>query len=234
MIVFSMPREIVANPFHQTDSVLLLGVSDTELAREKVQAGLEAFKGVMQEHLHQAVLIQPVPTVKAEGFNSVWVPIFAMFPRPVIGVHDKWLVCASSDEAVNKYIATAAGKAPCITTTARFKAEGIRPSGPVHSVSFTDERYTAKAMAEGFTIAGTFMHAMPRQKEMLPMMAMFRVLAKLQPVFEEIDFLSSSATATTFDGKCWMTEGVLTCRQPATKKVEFRHQAKAERRRSPH
>ena len=214
VICFSMPRKVVTNIFHPVDGVMLLGISDAELADRKITAALEWLRGAILTHLHQPLVILPVPGIRAKGFRSVSVPILAMFPRPIVGVHGDWLVVGTSAEAINKYLDTAAGKAPSVTETKRFRAEGIQPSGPVHAITFSDERSSGKAAAGGFAVAGALMRTMPKEPEMIPVMAMFRVLARLQPVFEEINFMSSRASATTFDGSSWTTKGVLTCRPP--------------------
>ena len=63
-------------------------------------------------------------------------------------------------------------------------------------------------------IAGMSTHRTSDAPDLRPFKGMMRLLTRLQPVFAQIDFMSSSATVTTFDGSAWRTDSVVNYQAP--------------------
>ena len=225
MVSFSLPAKS-PNPFGSADGVLMLGVKDARLAAEKVNAGIDKLAGLLKEHAGQVLLIQEAPDISAPGFRVVTHPAIAMWLRPVVGVHGRWLIIGSSAEAVNAYLATSTGRAPCILENERFKTEGLVPTSPVSALSFSDMTNLGQELATGFSLmnmmmVGLIQHAefeKPNAPETRPLRRMISILGRLTPALAEIDFYSSSATTCTFDGLTWRMERVLNYRPPPTLK----------------
>lgn len=213
-VTISMPAT-VPTPFWTSDLVIMLRVSDAELAARKLDAGIGRLQAFFRDRLGQSLMVAPAAGVRAKGFQGVSTPLFAMLPCLTIGLHDNWLIVGTSETAINLCLATAAGEHPSVVQSARFQAEGVLPTGPVQSVSFADLTGRGPGVAQALLSAGMFAGMMPDNPETRPLKGMIRVLTRLQPVFNQIDFLSSSATVTTFDGLAWRTDGVVTYRVPA-------------------
>jgi len=199
-------------------TVVMLKVSDAEIAREKVDAGL----GMLTEKLAGAAKTQPMLGMLAvrrapvlndrlEGFESLFI---GMSPKPVVwGVADHHLIFASSPEAVLTCLDTAAGDHPGIRENPRAVAEWIAPEGPFTSVTLSDQRELGEDLAKilgmasmGVTMAG--MQAKDPQSQQL-ISGLAGILTKLAPVAKKIDFIESTAVLKTFDGKGWTVQQVI-------------------------
>lgn len=221
MVSFSLPAKS-PNPFGSDDRVLMLGVKDAPLAAEKVNAGIDKFAGLLKKHANQDLLIQEAPDISAPGFRVVTHPAIAMWLRPVIGVHGRWLIIGSSSEAVNAHLATSTGQAPCILENERFNTEGLVPTSPVCALSFSDMTNFGQDLATMFSLMNMLMRGLiqhaeferPNAPETRPLKRMMSILGRLTPAIAQIDFYSSSATTCTFDGLAWRMERVLNYRPP--------------------
>ncbi len=224
MISIDMPA-VVVTPMSDADSVSFLRVKDSKIAAEKLNNAIHGLKAMLEQYAQQTLLITPAGE-GLEGFHEVTHPMMAMFLRPVIGVKDEWLIIGTSGKAIVKCMDVAAGKSPSIAKDERFRAEGIVPKGPVCAASFTDTSKTAEelgaalgmaGMIGGFVTAG--MPADPgdpeakKGKEMLQ--KVFSMLMKLNPVVAKLDFYSSEASVTVWDGPFSRTEEVVTYKPPA-------------------
>ncbi len=216
LIGFKIRNPNEPNPLRQLDWVVMFGVADAELADRKVRAGLEWVQVPLRDHLRQYMTLTPALEVRAEGFQRITIPVMVLFLEPVVGVHDRRLIVASSEGAVNAYLDTADGKAPSFLENERYRTEAIQVPGPLQAVSFTDLRGQNQEMAQGFAQMGMIARVLPRERELLPTLATLRIMARLQPMFSEMDFLSSTATITTFDGSAWTTHSVVTYAPPGT------------------
>lgn len=208
MVISLRPKQ--PKPFGGTDDVLLLGVKDVALARKKVQAGLVRLQGLALEHLKQPLLVSPAPEVHGEGFQTVFSPLFAILGKPVIGVQGRWLVWGTSASAVNQVIETASGRAPSIKEQPRFRREGLTLEGSVRSVSFADLGDLGRQLAQSMMMPSIMLGFMPQNEETGPARALLSTMARAGPILGMIDFYSSSASTTTFDGRSWRTEQVVT------------------------
>jgi hypothetical protein len=221
-INIEMPAAVVT-PMGGADTVSMVRVKNSSLASQKINGALDFLSKWMQSQ-GQALMVTPAK-VNAEGFREVTHPMFAMFARPVIGVHGDWLMIGSSAGAVNKCLDVAAGKAPSIKENKRFQAEGLVPKGPVQAASFKDTTNFGQEMAAAVAMAGfvgnMVVAGMPetnpdeKKGKKIVQQAM-TIVAKLGPVLQKIDFYSSESSITTYDGKqTLMTESVVTYKDPA-------------------
>ena len=220
MVSFSLPP--TAQDLFGWSGVLMLGVKDAQLATRKVNAGIDRLAELLQEHAHQTLVIQEAPGVAAPGFRVVTHPGLAMLLRPVIGVHDRWLIIGSSPEAVNTCVETAAGKAPCILENKRFQREGLPATSAVYATSFRDMSHFGQELGmvsslTGLAVGGMIQAASiedPKSPAIRPLKRLISILGRLTPALAEINFYSSSAVTATFDGLTWRVESVLTYKPP--------------------
>lgn len=205
MITVSMPPAVVTG-MSQADSVTMIRVKDAELAAKKVNAAIDFANAFMQQQ-GQQLMIQPAQ-VGVDGFREVTHPMMAMFMRPVVGVHDGFLVIGTSSGAIKKCFDVAAGKAPSIATNDRFKKEGLAPDGKFRSASFTDLSKLGEELGGALAMMGMFggmaTSSLPPE-EAAGVQKLMTIVMKLGPVLNELDFFSSQAAMTTYDGKLTMT-----------------------------
>ena len=209
-ISVQMPASFVS-PFGATsENVWFIRTKDPALARQKAFSAMDRGNEILQQIIGQPLLITPAENVQAEGFRSVTHPALALLVRLVVGVHDGWLIIGSSDRAVNKCLDCAAGKGKSILENPRFLAEGVQPTGAVTSVSFQDLSGLGQELAQLFGVLGFASMGMPDDPGARPVKALLNAAMKLGPALAQIDFLSSSASATTFDGQAWTVRQVTT------------------------
>ncbi len=234
MITITMPPAVVTMP-GAMDSVTLIRVTNVELARQKVDAFLTWGKSMLEQAQQQPFMLAPAE-VGAEGFQRISHPFLAMVQAsPVLGFHDEWFFVGSSEAAVRKCMEVAKGNAPSIRENARFKAEGIIPSGPVAAISFTDTTNFGNELATGVgtmtMMFGMMTAMMPPEPGVAEAKAMIQKMlgmaSKLVPVFQKLNFFSSEATVVVNDGPVSRSEMVITYKpqKPAAEKPATEKQA---------
>jgi len=220
MISVDMPAAVVT-PMSNADAVLMIRVKNPEVAAQKVNALID-FVAAQLKAVEQTLIVQPAAGMP-EGFREVTHQYIALMFRPVIGVKDEWLVMGTSAASVGKCFDVAAGKAPSIAENDRFKREGLKPSGPVLSLSFKD---TSKFGQEVASVAGAISFAGPMLTTIIPddgnaetkqgkrvLSSVLSMVGKLSMAASKIDFYSSEASMTTYDGQLTVrTEKVVTYR----------------------
>jgi tetratricopeptide (TPR) repeat protein len=197
--------------------VVMIKVSDEQVAREKVAAAVEFLTTKVGELAGQAPPLAMLAATRSstederlEGFESLQ---FTMSPQPVVwGVADGYLIAGASADAVALCLETAKGKHPGIRENERVMTEAIMPTGQFTSVSLTDQRRLGEELATGIgmisMISGMATMAIP-DPEVRPIITKIAgMFAKLTPVVRKIDFYKSTATHTTFDGQAWHTRMV--------------------------
>ena len=217
MASITMPPAVVT-PMSSSDSVLMIRVKNSSLAKEKIDAAVNLVKTKMKEE-GQALMITPAK-LEVEGFREITHPSIAMFFKPVIGVHGDWLMVGSSTGALQKCLQVEAGKAPSVTKNDRFSKEGLLPKGQVRAASFEDTSKTGQELAAALGMLGMFgpmmLAGMPETNAEEKQVKQFfesgiRILVKLAPVLQKIDFYSSASSVSSFDGKATLkTESVVT------------------------
>ncbi len=222
MIRVSLPPSVVT-PFGGGDGVIMFRVKNPELAAQKVNSLIEFAGNALKEH-GQTLMVTPA-SVDGGAFREVTLPPLAMIARPVVGIHENWLVLGTSSTAVGKCLQTAAGKHPSVADNPRFREEGLRPDGPVLSVSFTDTSKwgqesaavaTAVGMFGGMALAGLPDGSPEAAKWKGAAQRVLGIVTKLGQIVQKIDFYSSEAAATTFDGKRSLTKRMIVTYKPNT------------------
>ena len=223
MVTVSLPLKIVT-PFTKSDTVVMIRVKDAELASRKVNALLSRVSEFAAGDVAgQSLSVTPAP-VSVSGFRKISHPALMMFMTPVVGVTGDWLVLGTSPSAVNRCLDVAAGRAPSIATNARFQREGLVPGGTVRACSFKDTSKLGQELASQAAMlgmmGGLFAGSMPSadgetKAFRRAVQRLSRLAMKLGPVFQQLDFLSSQASMTVYDGALNLrTEHVVTYRSP--------------------
>lgn len=216
MASIEMPPAVVT-PMGGGDGVFMIRVKNTELARTKLNAFVDMVKTRMQAE-GQMLMISPAK-VDAEGFREIVHPSLAMFMKPVIGVSGDWMMIGSSSTALQKCLDVSAGKAPSVMKNARYSEEGLIPKGPVRSATFADTSKTGQELASGLGMLGMFgpmlVGGMPEKtaeekQAKQGIESGLRILVKLAPVLQKIDFYSSASSMGTYDGKLTLKTDTVT------------------------
>jgi hypothetical protein len=106
--------------------VIMLGVSNEDMAREKIAAGMDFISNAMQQAAQQnpmlgmmAVRTSPLTHEKLSGFHNINI---GLQPQPIVcGVAEGHIILASSADAVVTCMATAAGEHPNIRKNSGFR-----------------------------------------------------------------------------------------------------------------
>ncbi|MCH8244218.1 MAG: hypothetical protein IH897_16650, partial [Planctomycetes bacterium] len=173
---------------------------------------------------------QPLSVTEAdlatEGFTQITHPL-VMFLRPVIGVHDEWLMFGTSAKAVDKCLKVAAGKAPSIRKNQRFMDEGLVPEGAVLSASFKDTskfgQELGSMMGMASLLGGGLVAWIPDEtadarKLKTVAKKTLSIVMKLAPILQKIDYYSSESSVVTRRGNAILSEKVVTYKKSTPKK----------------
>ena len=204
--------------------VLMIRVKDDAIATEKVGAAATFVKTMLAKMATEnpmagmlTVRTEPCTHERLEGFQNVQM---ALSPQPVAvyGVKDGFLVFGSSENAVARCFATAAGEHPNIRHNERLMSEFLKPAGPAHSISFRDQRNMGKELGDlvqgvamGMGMAGMML---PNPKAQQTFGKVVQIVGKLGPVLRKIDFYKSTSSYTTFDGRVWRTRAITHYKSP--------------------
>jgi len=216
----------------ESATVVMLGVRDPKLAARKVKAALDRLSNALANlEVDQAdptamfktmfrlpLTSQPARNVPVKGFRKVSHPICSAFFNPVYGVWGDWLVIGTSEEAIASMIATARGKHPNIQASERFQREGLRATGPVFAVSYSDLSHVGEEigqMLDMLRLIGGITKMSSGEQAGRILQDLLVIIGKLGPLARKVDFLQSKASITTFDGKAWRTRSVLSYKPPA-------------------
>jgi hypothetical protein len=223
LVSIEVPAAVVT-PMGGTDWLKMIRVKNPQLAAQKINTAIDFLSAQMQAS-GQMLMVTPAK-VNAEGFREVTHPMMAMFARPVIGVHGDWLMIGSSAGAVNKCIDVSTGKSPSIKENARFKSEGLMPTGPVLAASFKDTSNFGNELASGLGMVGMLggiaMSNIPDKSDeekqvKKAVQSGLAIVMKLGPVLQKIDFYSSESSTATYDGKLTVRkESVVTYKDSKT------------------
>ena len=204
--------------------VLMVKVSDEQLAREKVSAALDKISSTLTSFASQnpglamlSFMREPADHESLPGFEDLR---FLTAPQPIVwGVADGYLIFGGSAEAAAMCLDTGHGKHPNIRQNERFMKEGLIPDAAFSSVAFTDQTKLGQEIAEiigAIAMSGGMASlAIPDPEARNIITRTTTMLGKLVPVAQRIDFIKSTSTVTTFDGLKWHTEMVTHYADPA-------------------
>ncbi len=190
--------------------VTMVRVKDPVVAADRVNAAIRWLDEFLSQRVGHGLIVSPGQTVKATGFQTVTHPMFMVLIRPTIGVSGDWLIIGSSTDAVNTCLDRLAGRNQTVLENPRFMTEGIRPDGPVYSVSFQDLTGLGSKLSQAMSMMQVLALSIPNEPDARPVKAMFATMARLAPALAQIDFLSATASASTFDGQAWTSRTVTT------------------------
>ncbi len=218
-VQFSVPGPTTFSP---GEFVFMLRVKEEEAAR----ALLARLFGMVEPLLaEQQGSIREAEIEGTEGFRSVVHPLLAMMlglKAPTAGVHDGWLFLGSSPEVIAKALAVAAGKADSFAESERFKKEGIPlDSSSVNSLSFTDQTRLGEELSQMLRMVPVAIRLAGQQELARSPFAqmVLEVMTKLGGVVGTLDFLQSSSSVSTFDGRRAISKTVYNYREPPSKAV---------------
>lgn len=231
MITFS-----IAGPSRYAGSefVVLIKVSDDDKANATINRLVEQVSPMLEK---QKGAIEPAALEGVEGFRTLKAPFLtalAMFGAPALksptfGIKDGWLMFGSSTEVLSKSLQASAGKIDSFQKSERLKSEGIVPEGKVVSFSFSDDTRWAEDMASLTTMAPLMFANMDPEVAKQPPVAMLRsALPKLGAIIRTFDYMQSSCTVSTFDGKAMKTKFLQNYREPPVKKPTTQESGKSE------
>ena len=213
---FSLPAK---SAYSQPAGVLMLSVKDEAKAREMLGRLFETLTPLLDQ---QKGMIADAKIEGAEDFKLIVHPALAMIPglgQPTLGVKEGQLFIGSSPKAVAAALDTAGGKTPNFAKNERFLKEGLPLEANVYSAGFTD----LTKMGEEI---GQFLQMVPMIGMFAPQVAQNPVgraaisaASKAGKVVQELNFLQSSCTQTTFDGQVLHSKIVTNYREPPPKPV---------------
>lgn len=214
---FSVPG---ATQFAQGDWVFILPVSDEAKAQKFLDFVGEKLGPIVQA---QKGTVADAKIDGATGFKTVSLPMLMMMPglsAPTYGLKDRRLFIASSPKIINTALTVAAGGAPNISTSERFKKEGLPPTAKSVAVSFTDLTRFGEEL-------GSVLQMVPMMGAINPEIgkdpaARFAIsmISKVGKVVSKIDFLQSSAMVSTLEGDTVVSKTVTNYREPPKPKTD--------------
>lgn len=219
-ISVTLPAAFVS-PFGGSDSVTFLRVKDGKLALEKTNAAVDFLVNTLKGFGH-TLTVSPA-SVSVEGFREITYAPMAAFVRPVVGVHEDWLILGNSAGAINKCLAVRSGEAPSIVGNTKFVEEGVTPKGPVTAASFKDTSKMGQEMAAMAAMVGSFgamfVAQIPEKNDDAKKFKQFaqsclRIAGKLGPVLQKMDFYSSSSSMSVYDGELVVRSTKVTTYKP--------------------
>lgn len=191
----------------------MLRVKDEAKAREM----LERLVAMAKPALGQNGTLDDAEIEGAPGFlilNSPQLMMFGGGIKPTFGVKDGWLFIAGNAASVTLALETASGKGENITRNERFKKEGIAPASGAVSVSYTDLTQLGEQLGQVLAMAPMVAMFAPDIGKDPVASSVLTMIGKVGRVVRKLDFLQSSASQTTFDGKVLIGRSVTNYREP--------------------
>jgi hypothetical protein len=217
IVTFTLP----GSGFSGSTGAVMIKVNDEKKARRQV----DRFVGYLKERFSEPpISTSPIEDDVLEGFQRVTHPFLMMVQMPPIvwGTADGYLIFSNGPRPARECLLTARDKRPSVRENPRFRREGILPDGPVVAASFTDLSRHAEemqSMMAGVTMALGMVSAfapLPQDATGRILRAIPPLLAKLGSVVGKLDFYQSESSATSFDGKAWLTRSVTNYKDPST------------------
>lgn len=211
MVNFSIPGPTSYAP---GDFAFLLQVKDEKKANEMIDRLLAAVEPMMGA---RGGAVTDAEVEGAPGFKAISIPQMQLvgIGKIVIGVHGGWLMVTSGPKIVASVVAVSGGKEANVSTNERFSKEGLKAEKNTRSISFSDMSKFGDELSQMLSMANMIQMAIPPEAQKEPMVAvMLSVLTKLPPIVRKIDFLQSSASVSTFDGKMELSRSVMNYREP--------------------
>jgi hypothetical protein len=155
-----------------------------------------------------------------EGFKVIVSPQLVMVPglgTPTLGVAEQQLFFGTNEQAIATALATANGRQKNFEHNERFKQEGLEVPSEATYVSFTDQTKLGEQLSAALQMAPMLTFMVPELGQSPLGRTLVGAAAKLGRVVSEFNFLQSTCTVTTFDGKVDYTKQVVNYREPPKK-----------------
>ncbi len=207
---FSVPGPTSYSP---AEFMLMLSVRDEAKAREILDRLTAMIEPML---MAQNGSIVDAEIEGTEGFKSVIYPMLAMLgmSKPTIGVTDGWLVLGSSPDIITTSAKVSTGELANFSKNERFLKEGIQPEGSVTSLSFTDLTKLGEELGSILQMVPMISMVVPDLMKDPKVQSLLSMVGKAGRVVRKLDFLQSSASRSTFDGKTFVSKSILTYREP--------------------
>jgi hypothetical protein len=214
---FTVPGK---TPYSPPDWVLMVSVTDEAKAREMLERGLAAIAEPLKQ---QSGSIADAVIEDTVGFKSIVHPLAGMvgMTRPTVGVAHGALVLGSSPKIIARSFDVAGGKEDSFAKSERFRKEGVEFSGPINAISFTDESNLGQELGQVLQMV-PMLTAMPPMNQMFsdPRAAgLLRMVSKLGPVVQQLDFLLSTSSVSKIEGRRILTQTISNYQKPAKGEV---------------
>lgn len=215
MVQFSIAG---ATQFSRGETVFMLRVKDDAKARASLDRLFSEVEPMLAENNGA---IRDAEIAGADGFRSVAHPMIAMMgmKAPTLGIKDGWLMFGSSTEVLGQTFEVAAGKGENFSANERYQKEGVPVTDKVTAFSFTDQTRMGEELGQALQLMtmGIRMGGGAEISRNPAVSSALTMLGKVGKVLKTLDFLQSSSSASTFDGKEVVTRSIWNYREPPAK-----------------
>jgi len=131
-----------------------------------------------------------------ERLNAMFFTMFGV--QPVIGFHEGWMICGSSQGAVQRVLDVRAGNGETIESSDSFQRFGAEIDGPINSLSYSDlaesTRHAAQVIRQIGVVAPAIIGmagAKADPEDLKPVQEILALLPSVANVVEKFDFLEA-------------------------------------------
>ncbi len=202
--------------FSSSDSVVLLGLKDSESLEALVVHGLGIAENILAAASDPAARerdpfaealsrtnfrIRFIP-VEIEGLREGRRIFLSVFPfvQPLFGFYEDYFVLASSEAGLRTYLEFLAGDKPNILENEDFKAIGLEIPERVASISFDDLGASIEGFSQILSMSSMLVMMIPEEDEEARIIKrIFGLGPYLVSVVDAIDFFGYELSYSTFD-----------------------------------
>ena len=167
-----------------------------------LEAMLNDSSGPAGTGLAQANIKIKLLPVEKKGFSHGRKISISVVPfiQPVFGFFRDSFVMASSENALDSYLAFLDGEGPNILESPDFEALAMDVPGSVRSVSFSDLGASLRGVGQFLSMSGMFTAMIPEKPETRIVKKIMGLAPYLGPILESMDFLGHQGKYSVFDG----------------------------------
>ena len=223
-------------PFGNTDSITLMRLNDPSRAAALLDQGLGFVDALLTGKLPPEALQPGSPLAEiSEGIKQAPVKIAFMpfegkglrsarkltisvmpFLQPVFGVYGEYFFMASSEAAIENYVAFLSSGGETVAEQEGFKSLHWTLPAKVQRISYKDAGAAMKEAAQFMGMIGPFAMMIPDEPETRPIKKMLGLLPRLASVLAAYDYLGYEGSYTVRDDETGIsrTKKVKTFRLP--------------------
>jgi hypothetical protein len=224
---FSMPAETAYKPgawFVATN------VTDEAKGQEELTRFFDWLEPTLKE---QNGALRDAEVQGGTGFKTIVHPMLIVFGnagQPTMGIAQGQLIVSSGANVISLALETASGESPNFSKNERFVKEGLPLPPDVWAASFSDLTKLGEQLGQALKMIPMMGMMMPQLGQSPAGRALLSTASKLGNVVQEINFLESSASVATFEGKAVHSKSVMNYREPPPPQTQS---APAEQEESP-